>query len=60
MAAVLYESDDGLVSSVTVSVPQRKTMPHWQGYAEPRNRSRTSGSGSGERSTHMNRATSTS
>jgi predicted secreted Zn-dependent protease len=28
-----YESDNGLVSSATVSVPQRKTMPHWQGYA---------------------------
>jgi predicted secreted Zn-dependent protease len=27
-----YDSDDGIVSSVTVAVPQRKTMPHWQGY----------------------------
>ena len=30
----VYESDDGLVSSVTVTVPQRKTMPRWQGYTD--------------------------
>jgi len=29
-----YESDNGVVSSVTVGVPQRKTMPRWQGYAD--------------------------
>jgi predicted secreted Zn-dependent protease len=29
-----YESDDGAVSSVTVTVQQRKTMPHWQGYSD--------------------------
>jgi len=29
-----YTSDDDTVSSVTVSVPQRKTMPHWEGYAD--------------------------
>jgi predicted secreted Zn-dependent protease len=30
----VYESDNGVVSSVTVTVPQRKTMPRWQGYAD--------------------------
>jgi len=29
-----YDSDNGVVSSATVSVPQRKTMPRWQGYPE--------------------------
>jgi len=27
-----FESHDGVVSSVVVSVPQRKTMPRWHGY----------------------------
>ena len=27
-----YECDGGFVSSVTVTVQQRKTMPQWQGY----------------------------
>ena len=30
----VYESDNGVVSSVTVTVPQRQTMPRWSGYAD--------------------------
>lgn len=30
----VYESADGIVSSVAVTVQQRKTMPHWQGYSD--------------------------
>jgi len=29
-----YESENSFVSAVNVSVPQRKTMPHWVGYAD--------------------------
>jgi predicted secreted Zn-dependent protease len=29
-----YESDNDVVSTVTVTVQQRKTMPYWQGFAD--------------------------